>query len=271
MIRLKLFFLYVVLVCLINVSWAAPTSEAWSFWAEYDDESSLVVEHDHWQAILDRYLNAKTQDGVSRFNYKAVTSEDKKLLKTYLSGLSRLDPRKLRRAEQQAFWINLYNALTVDVVLDKYPVESIRKIRFFTSLFGPWDKSLISIAGQELSLNDIEHRILRPIWQDARIHFAVNCASVGCPNLQERVFTALNTDELLELGAQQFINHPRGLSREGDVLVLSSIFDWYGVDFGATEEELLEYLSDFLDADKLTELDSVERIDFQYDWSLNAE
>lgn len=247
----------------------APSSVAWEFWQTSDEQSTVVVSHEKWQTILDRYLTSTTSDGVNLFAYKSVTADHKKQLKLYIQELSVLDPRQLNKAEQYAYWINLYNALTVDVVLDEYPVKSIRKIRFITSLFGPWDKTLASIAGEEVSLNDIEHRILRPIWQDARIHFAVNCASIGCPNLQAEAFTADNAEALLELGAEQFINHPRGVSRQGSTLVLSSIFDWYGADFGSSTEEVLEYLSDFLEDEKLSFIDSPQNLNYQYDWTLN--
>ena len=92
-----------------------------------------------------------------------------------------------------------------------YPVDSIRDISsgFFSP--GPWKKELLNVEGQSLTLNDIEHRILRPIWQDPRIHYAVNCASLGCPNLPVIAFSEDNTDAMLDRAAQQFINHPRGL------------------------------------------------------------
>ncbi len=90
---------------------------------------------------------------------------------------------RLRRAEQFPFWINLYNALTVKVVLDHYPVEIIRDIDISPGLFadGPWGKKLVTVEGEALSLDDIEHRILRPIWKDPRLHYVLNCAALGVP------------------------------------------------------------------------------------------
>lgn len=252
-------------------SMAAPDSEIWQHWNVSNETSTAVVSHQAWQEILDVYLVSNAVDKVNRFKYGKVTPEDKSKLEQYLSSLSDTDPRELKRDEQFAYWVNLYNALTVKVVLDKYPVKSIRKIRFLSSPFGPWDKSLIKIADTKITLNDIEHRILRPIWQDPRIHFAVNCASIGCPNLQPTAFTASNFDELLETSAEQFINHPRGLQRDGQALMLSSIFDWYGSDFGNDEEQIIEYFSDFLDDDKQALIEHYENIEFQYDWSLNDE
>ena len=114
----------------------------------------------------------------------------------------------LGRDEQCAYWINLYNALTLEVVLDHYPVDSIRDIDISPGLFsqGPWGKKLITVEGEQVSLNDIEHRILRPIWRDPRIHYAINCASLGCPNLQPRPFTGRTLDHALDLAAMRFVD-----------------------------------------------------------------
>ncbi len=249
----------------------APSSDAWEMWHVSDEESGQQVSHAKWQTLLDQYLIDDTDDGINLFAYSKVSKEDKKLLKSYLNDLAGLDPRGLNRAEQQAYWINMYNALTIDVVLDEYPVKSIRKIRFLSSPFGPWDKSLLKVAGEKVTLNDIEHRILRPIWQDERIHFAVNCASIGCPNLQGTAFTADNTEALLDKGADEFVNHKRGVARDGDTLMLSSIFDWYGVDFGNNQDEIIESLGDYLNEDNANLLlPGFTSVKYDYDWSLNG-
>ena len=252
-----------------NMALAAPSSDAWALWAAHDQESTEVVSHQSWQTILDKYLVDDNGAGVNLFAYGKVDKADKTLLKDYLKSIADTDPRRLNKDEQMAYWINLYNALTIDVVLDEYPVKSIKKIRFLSSPFGPWDKSLIEIAGEDLSLNDIEHRILRPIWQDPRIHFAVNCASIGCPNLQGTAFTAENLESLLDKGALEFVNHDRGVAREGDALKLSSIFDWYGGDFGNDEGEIVEYLSDYVNDDREALLQGYKSVKYDYDWSLN--
>ncbi len=116
-----------------------------------------------------------------------------------------------------------YNALTVKVILDNYPVKSIRDIDISPGLLndGPWDAKLLTIEGKEVSLNDIEHRILRPIFLDNRIHYAVNCASSGCPNLQPEAFTVENTEELLDRGAREYIAHERGVKISKNRLVVS--------------------------------------------------
>lgn len=135
---------------------------------------------------------------------------------------------------------------------------------------GPWNEKLVTIEGQAVSLNDIEHRILRPIWQDPRIHFAVNCASIGCPNLLSEAFTAQNLETLLEKAARDYLAHPRGLDFGEKSLTLSKIFDWYQVDFGNNESETLKTLSRWLPVGTAERLKAYNgRIKYQYDWALN--
>ena len=155
--------------------------------------------------------------------------------------------RDAQPAEQQAYWINLYNALTVQVILDHYPVDSIRDIDISPGFFadGPWGKKLLVVDGEEVSLDDIEHRILRPIWQDLRIHYAVNCASIGCPNLQPEAFTAENADRLMDEGARAYIGHPRGASVDRGKLTVSSIYKWFKADFGGSDVGVIDHLQQF--------------------------
>ena len=178
----------------------------------------------------------------------------------------------LNRDEQKAYWINLYNALTVKVVLDHYPVRTIRLINLSSRAFarGPWDTKLLTVEGEELSLNDIEHRILRPIWQDPRVHYAVNCASLGCPNLQPQAFTGRDVEMQLEKAAREFINHPRGVSFPRNRLQVSSIYFWFQEDFGGSEKGIIKHLRKYLTGKNLEQLDKVEkRIGHDYDWNLN--
>jgi hypothetical protein len=253
---------------------AAPSSKLQQFWLSHDETNTSQVSHQAWQQILDKYLDAEHSSGVNRFDYASVKKIDRKRLDRYLDSLQAIDPRQLSRAEQLAYWVNLYNALTVQVVIMEYPVESIRRIRFLSSLFGPWDKNLVKVQSKNLSLNDIEHGILRPIWNDPRIHFAVNCASIGCPNLIDTAFSAINSDRLMEAAAKDFINHRRGVEVSGDVLKLSSIFDWYGSDFGAHQSEIMDYIGGYLYrsskvADRLNKSNSATEVEYQYDWALN--
>ncbi len=185
-------------------------------------------------------------------------------------------PRRADASHSNSTWNveePLYNALTVKVVLDHYPVDGIRDIDFSPGLFadGPWDKKLVEIEGEDVSLNDIEHRILRPIWRDPRIHYAVNCASIGCPNLQPTAFTAANTDALLAAAAQAYVNHPRGARVEGGKLIVSSIYVWFQEDFGGNDAGVISHLRRYADPGLRSRLSRIERIgDHFYDWSLNG-
>jgi len=202
--------------------------------------------------------------------YAGVSKIDYGLLKNYLTTLEGISISSFSRPEQRAFWINLYNAATVNLILEHYPVESITKISFSFFSFGPWDEELLTIEGEELSLNDIEHRILRPIWQDPRIHYALNCASMGCPNLQPLAFTAKNTDSLLETGASEYINHPRGAKKEDKKLWLSKIFEWYQDDYGGNEAGVLLHLQKYAKGNWVNSFNEDElEIEYHYDWRLN--
>jgi hypothetical protein len=251
---------------------AAPKADLWPRWESHDPSSSAVVDHSAWARFLDRYLVTDHPSGINRVRYGEVTSEDRRELESYIDGLQGTPVSRLNRDEQMAYWINLYNAVTVKVILDHYPVSSITRIDLSSGLFarGPWDAKLLRVEGEELSLNDMEHRILRPIWRDPRLHYAVNCASMGCPNLQNRAYTAANLEGLLEKGAREYINHPRGVALQGNKLVLSSIYDWFQEDFGGSEEGVLRHLRRYAAAELAGKLDGYSgRISYGYDWSLN--
>ena len=263
------------LVAFLWLSWsassvAAPESDLWAFWQDSNVEAQETIDHQPWQEILDAYIH-ETESGLNLFAYRFVSKMDREKLSRYLSDMQSVDPRVYRSEEQRAYWINLYNALTIDLILENYPVESIANLgkKFFK--FGPWDDVIASVAGQELTLNDIEHRILRPIWPDPRIHFAVNCASIGCPNLLKTAFTGENVDKLMSVAATDYLAHPRAVDfQHGGGLILSSIFDWYAVDFGENQAEVLNTLARFAPSDIAEKLSShAGEVVYKYDWQLN--
>ena len=250
---------------------AAQSPELIPFWNTSDESNASSIDHSSWQELLNVYLDAEHASGIHRFNYAALkdSEDDQQSLRKYLMSLTSLDPRQYARQEQLAYWINLYNALTVYVVTGRYPVESIREIKSGLINFGPWDKELIIIQGQKLTLNNIEHGILRPIWRDPRLHFAINCASIGCPNLSPEVYRSDNLERLLEEGSSDYVNHPRGVSIEGDRLTVSSLFDWWKDDFGGTDEAVLEHLKKYAEPDLAEQLLKFTEFDDDYDWNLN--
>src|SRR6185369_6345248 len=172
--------------------------------------------------------------------------------------------------EQRAFWINLYNALTVAIVLDHYPVKSIREISLGGPEAGPWRHKVAIIEGHALSLNDIEHKILRRLWRDPRVHYAINCASASCPNLPAKAFTRASLEPLLNQGAHDYVNHPRAIAVAGARLLQSQIFAWYRDDFGADDAAVVAHLKHFASPALQAKLDTITTIDtVDYDWSLN--
>jgi len=222
--------------------------------------------------LLDNYLDDSHESGVNRFDYESVSAPHRALLVSYLESLQAIDPRDLNSSEQLAYWINLYNSNAVYVVLqgiEEDNIDSIKDIWSNAVTPGPWDIEGLTIAGQKVSLNIIEHGILRPIWKDRRLHYALNCASIGCPSLLSTAFTADLVNELMDEAEEDFLGHSRAVSIDGEKLILSSLFDWYATDFAGNKEELLNYLQDYVDDDTFEGIESHTSVSYAYDWSLN--
>lgn len=248
-----------------------PQPEPWSVWQTSDEDNPLTIFHGDWQTLLDRYLDSEHPSGIARFDYANVTAADRALLGKYLIEMQAIDPRAYSRNEQRAYWINLYNAQTVALILDYFPVKSIREIEGGLFDLGPWDEEVLTVAGIKLTLNDIEHRLLRPQWRDPRIHYALNCASLGCPNLAPQAFTGANTETLLDAGARAYINHPRGASFDGKRLKVSTIYKWFRVDFGDSEQGVISHLAEYAEPELRKRLEAYDRrLKYAYDWDLNA-
>ena len=224
---------------------AAPEANLWKRWTKHQPNSVQEIDHDQWQIFLERNLITNDKSAIYLLRYSRVTNKDRKILQNYLQYLENINISNYSKPEQFAYWINHYNARTVELILENYPIDSIKDISFSFFSFGPWDEELITVEGIDLSLNDIEHRILRPIWKDPRIHYAVNCASMGCPNLLPKPFTSETSEMLLDEAAKGYINHPRGVRFEDEKIVLSKIFDWYLVDFGGSTDNLLKHILEY--------------------------
>lgn len=240
-------------------------------WATFDQASTELVDHELWQILLDDYLVTDTDSGVNLFDYAGLLDDDRQPLDDYVDVLVQQDPLKLNRLEQKAYWINLYNAATVRLILDNYPLTTITKLGDSLTDFGPWNDFAVTVNDIELSLNDIEHRIIRPLYNDYRIHFAVNCASIGCPNLAANAFTAKNLDQQLDAASAEYLTHPRGLVLEGSILKLSTLFEWYAKDFGRNQSEVLATLGKHTSAETQQGLANFTGSpSYEYDWSLNG-
>ena len=245
-----------------------------SIWDKSDATNTATIDHADWQVVLDTYLITDDPSGVHLFDYRALqaNTEDRQRLNRYLGHLQELDPRQYSRDVQMAYWINLYNALTVRVVVDAYPVESILQIHNGeTPDTGPWKDIHANVAGVPLTLDNIEHDILRPIWQDNRIHYAVNCASLGCPNLASEAFTAANLEPLMDQCAKDFVNHLRAVELLDEAFgVTSSLYFWYIEDFGNSEAGVLAHLQKYAEKDLAEQLRVFDgSLDHEYDWRLN--
>jgi len=247
------------------------TAELDSRWSQNSQSSDEQIDNSGWQTILEDYLVSDTESGVNLFDYEGLLDDGREPLDEYVSLLKQVDPLTLNQNEQKAFWINLYNALTVQLILDNYPLASITNLGSNPLEFGPWNEPATIINGIELSLNDIEHSIIRPLYNDYRIHFAVNCASIGCPNLAEEPFSGSDLDNQLDDAAVAYVNHPRGIKFEDSKLHLSTLFDWYSEDFGDTQSEVLATLGKHVNEDTQTALlQFKEKPVYAYDWGLNG-
>ena len=225
-------------------------------------------------------LSEHVKDGL--VNYKALC-EDKKL-EQYIEQLANTNPDTMASKEAQlAFWINAYNAYTLKVICDNYPVKSINDLHFGGLIIGTvlkktiWDADFVIINKKRLSLNTIEHKIIRPKFKDARIQFALVCAAISCPELRAEAYEGEKLDEQLNDQARKFLANPKDNSFDTDkkVAYLSKIIDWYAGDFGDNDAEILLYLAQFLPADIADDIKANPNAwkikHNSYDWSLNEQ
>jgi hypothetical protein len=228
------------------------------------ETSAAAVDHAAWGRFLGTYVVA-SPDGVNLVRYKAVTPDDQATLAAYIAALEATDTAALSRKEQIAFWFNLYNAATLKLILDHPGIASIQDIK------KPWDTVVATVKGRALTLNEIEHGIIRPIAKDARIHYAVNCASMGCPNLAREPFTGAGLDAQLDLAAKAYVNHPRGVGVKGGKVTLSKIYGWYRGDFGKDDAALFDHIRQYAEPVLAASLKGVTKASaYDYDWALNA-
>jgi len=229
-----------------------------------------------YDRLLAKYVVASS-DGVNRVNYAAwkANAADVAALDGYIASIEATALSKLPRNEQFAAWANLYNAVTLKVVIAEYPVKSIRDIKSTgtldpKALIGPWVTKRVTVEGRKYSLDDIENAVLRANWKEPRVHYAVNCASYGCPNLQPKAWRGASLDADLTAAAKAYVNHPRGVSVAGDALHTSSIYKWFKTDFDA-DGGVLAHLQKYADADLAAALAKNARIaGDDYSWALNA-
>ena len=247
---------------------AGPPAELWERWLAHDPDSTGQIDHGDWDAFLMRYLRIGAE-GVHRVAYGEVTPADRALLDRYIAHMAAVPISQYARPEQMAYWINLYNALVVHLVVDHYPIASIRDIGSPPGA-GPWREQLVTVEGVPLSLYDIANRILRPIWHDPRVHYALSCGAVSCPNLQAEPFEGDQLEQQLNEAAMAYVNHPRCIRIEGDQLGLSSLYRWYQDDFGGTDRDVINHLMAYAEPGLAMKLQAFDHIsDDGFDWRLN--
>jgi len=229
-------------------------------------------------AIFTDLLRDHVEDG--RVDYPSLCADAR--FKTYLGQLSATDPDTLPDDHVRlAFWINAYNAFTLEVICDNYPVKSINDLHFGGLIVGTvtkktvWHKKFIVINGEKMSLDHIEHDIVRPEFQDPRAHFGLVCASVSCPPLRTEAFEGDMLDAQLDDQARIFFSQPgkNYFDLDEKTAYLSKILDWFSNDFGENDEEILlfvsQYLADHLAAAIRRDPAAWDIKHTEYDWGLN--
>lgn len=224
-------------------------------------------EYQLWANVLKEHV-----DDQGRVNYDKL-KESRADLDAFIEKVRDADIDKMSDIEQKAFWINAYNALTMQLIADKYPLKfgGIRTINWGR----PWSIKMRA-AHRDLTLGDIEHNILRK-WDppDPRVHFALNCASIGCPKLPNKVFDPRRLNEQLDFEARRFINDPQKvrLNRATNTLHYSELLNWYEEDFLVVAEDKLSYIKKYLNEGDRAYLDAHEVIlrIIKYDWGLNKQ
>lgn len=228
------------------------------------DNASKPVLHDNWTALLKKHVSDK-----GNVDYKGFI-KDSSALNKYLGLLSSNAPneRNWSRDEQKAYWINAYNAFTIRLVLDHYPLQSIKdigskiQVPFVNT---PWDIKFIKIGNETITLNAIEHDILRKKYEDPRIHFAIVCASFSCPRLRNEAYVAGRLDKQLDEQATGFINDDQKNSIATGKAEISSIFNWFKKDF-TKHASLISFLNTY---SRVKLSDNAEITYKKYDWKLN--
>lgn len=216
----------------------------------YDEK----VNYSDWKLLLQRHTTAK--GGVNYEGFKKDITKFNSFLRTLSEAKI---TQEWSKKDEMAFWINVYNAYTVKLIVNHYPVSSIKEID------GPWNKKFFSINGKLMSLGEVEHQILRKLG-DARIHFAINCASASCPRLIQIPYTSENLERLLERQTIEFINDPFYNTISGYTVNVSKLFDWYKKDFKATHGSVVNFINKY---SKIPIGKQKERGYKVYDWSIN--
>jgi len=254
------------------VHWSRPRVVLEGPAAELPRRSLDQVDHAPFDALLRRYVDG---EGLVAYGAWKANAADLKALQEYRAGLGAVHlAQPAARSAQLAFWINLYNALTIEGILREYPTSSIRNHTAPVGGYNLWTDLLTTVDGKPHSLDAIEHQVLRGALGEPRIHFALVCAAKGCPPLRNEAYTTARVEEQLHDNARRFFARPANFQADAGsrTVQLSELLDWYGSDFGPTPAEQLKALRPYFPGSaKLgwVEEDGVTLRFLEYDWALN--
>ncbi|PWY56675.1 DUF547 domain-containing protein [Legionella qingyii] len=264
-----------ILILMLLISGLANASFYKSLWPKWEVNNPLskeVISHQLWQNFLNRRI-VTNEENINLVDYAHMTQIDLNLLKEYLKSMAEIDINNYNRNEQLAYWINLYNALTVQIIANYYPVTTIQEINISPGLFsiGPWGANLITIKDTSLTLDDINNRIIRAIWNDPRTHYAISNGTIGAPNLSRKVYQGKLLEEQLNQAATNYINSLRGVSVIEGKLIISKLYDWFEEDFGGTKQDIIFHLLQFAKEPLQSQLKHINTIDsYIYNWHINS-
>jgi hypothetical protein len=229
------------------------------------------AQFDHTHSGLDRVFHRVVTEGLVDYASLKAAPGDLNAYLDELAAVSEADFKAWTQAQQLAFLINLYNTATLRLIVEHYPVKSIKKIG---SLFkGPWDQPVVRVFRQTMTLDDLEHGILRPKYREPRVHFALVCAALGCPPLRPEAYVAIKLDAQLDDQGRKFVGDPAKnfIDARKQVVHLSPIFKWFAEDFAAKSGSMLKFVQPYFPRDAQAELAKVSyKIRYSdYDWSLN--
>ncbi len=252
-----IFFKSLQALSVAGVIFAITANHAEPLWAASKLDNAIYAD------LLEKYVDK------GHVNYAGFKAEESRL-DEYLALMAQIDPDQLSRDEQFAFYANAYNAWTIKLILKHYPgISSIKEAGGIFS--SPWKQEIARIDGQLMTLDHIEHDILRPVYKDPRVHFAINCAALSCPPLGSEPFSGETLDQQLDTLTRQFINNSESNYLDGNTLRVSRIFKWFGEDF---DDNILDFFLTYADGDFKAALEARKteiRVKYlDYDWSLNG-